>query len=181
MNYFFNNQKKGFTLIELLVVISIIGVLSTIVFSSFSQSREKARIAKRVADLKQVQNALEFYYAVNKSYPNPGGGFRSECNTWGGLARNNVIPGLVPTYLPIMPSDPSMVITEYPNCYIYISNGTDYAFIAHDITDLGSVPYTYQTYPELIDPARDGGPNTSIVDGSSIWAWKVYSRGGATF
>lgn len=178
----FTQKKRAFTLVEMLVVISIIGVLSTIVFSSFSQSRERARVAKRVADLKQVQNALEFYYAVNRSYPSSGPTwFRSECNAWGGLSANNVIPGLVPTYLPAMPSDPSMDREGNVSCYIYASNGTDYAFLAHNVADLWSAPYTYQTYPELIDPGRDSGPNNSIVDGTGIWSWKVYSSGGAPF
>src|SRR3989344_5438428 len=38
-------KTKGFTLIELLVVISIISLLSSIVLSSVSSARDKARIA----------------------------------------------------------------------------------------------------------------------------------------
>lgn len=38
-------MKKGFTLIELLVVIAIIGLLSTLSVVSFTNSREKARLA----------------------------------------------------------------------------------------------------------------------------------------
>ncbi len=41
----FTISKKGFTLIELLVVISIISLLSTIVFASLNIARAKARIA----------------------------------------------------------------------------------------------------------------------------------------
>lgn len=54
-------KPKGFTLIELLVVISIIGVLSSIVFVSFSGSREKARLAKAKQFDAQISHALGAY------------------------------------------------------------------------------------------------------------------------
>ena len=62
-------NKKGFTLIELLVVISIIGVLSTLAVVSLNNARQKARDAKRVSDIKQVQTALELYFVDEQSYP----------------------------------------------------------------------------------------------------------------
>ena len=49
----------GFTLIELLVVISIMGILVTIVSTSFVTSQRQARDVQRKSDLKQYQNALE--------------------------------------------------------------------------------------------------------------------------
>jgi general secretion pathway protein G len=62
-------NKKGFTLIELLVVIAIIGLLSTLAIVSLNSARQKSRDAKRVADIKQVQTALELYYNDNFGYP----------------------------------------------------------------------------------------------------------------
>jgi general secretion pathway protein G len=64
-----NIKKSGFTLIELLVVIAIIGLLSTLSVVALSSAREKARNAKRVADIKQIQTALELYYNDNNAYP----------------------------------------------------------------------------------------------------------------
>lgn len=54
--------SRGFTLIELLVVIAIIGLLSSVVLSSLNGARKKGRDARRMADLKQLQVAMEIYY-----------------------------------------------------------------------------------------------------------------------
>lgn len=188
MKYLSSQKHKGFTVVELLVSISIIGVLSTIVFASFSQAREKSRVTKRISDMKQIQVALEYYYAVNKAYPSTGGtgNWRSECVGWGGVKSDEVIMNpdplstqdkLVPKYLSAMPADPSMDKANNKSCYVYTSNGSDYALLDHDVTELYTSPYTYSNYPEFIDPARDSGANYSIVDGTGIWSWKVSTPG----
>ncbi len=66
-----NNQKTltGFTLIELLVVIAIIGILATIVMVSLNTARGKARDARRISDIRQLQLALQMYYDINGAYP----------------------------------------------------------------------------------------------------------------
>ena len=62
-------QKKGFTLIELLVVVAIIGLLSTLSIVALNTARAKARDARRVSDIKQIQTALELYYNDKGDYP----------------------------------------------------------------------------------------------------------------
>jgi general secretion pathway protein G len=62
-------KRKGFTLIELLVVIAIIGLLSTLAVIALNNARMKARDAKRVSDVKQIQSALELYYNDKNGYP----------------------------------------------------------------------------------------------------------------
>ena len=70
INYYpMQKTSRGFTLIELLVVIAIIGILSSVVLASLNTARSKARDARRVADLKQLQLALELYYDANRNYP----------------------------------------------------------------------------------------------------------------
>jgi len=62
-------KKKGFTLIELLVVVAIIGLLATMSIVALNSARARARDAKRVADIKQIQTALELYYNDKGLYP----------------------------------------------------------------------------------------------------------------
>lgn len=61
--------KQAFTLIELLVVIAIIGILATVSVVAFQNARAKSRDAKRVADVKQIQTALELYFNDMNRYP----------------------------------------------------------------------------------------------------------------
>lgn len=63
------NKNKGFTLIELLMVVSIIGLLSSIVMSSLSTAREKAKISKIVQEKHQADLFLELYQAEYGGYP----------------------------------------------------------------------------------------------------------------
>lgn len=63
-------NKKGFTLIEVLVVVSIIGLLASVVLVGLGGFRSRGRDARRVTDLKSLQNGLELYYARTNAYPN---------------------------------------------------------------------------------------------------------------
>ena len=66
---FKSKGEKGFTLIEILIVVAIIGMLSSVVLVGLGSFRSRGRDARRVADLREVQNALELYYAKNGNYP----------------------------------------------------------------------------------------------------------------
>lgn len=169
--------SRGFTLIELLVVIAIIGLLSSVVLASLNSARAKAKDVKRVSDLKQISLALELYYDTNRTYPNPGWGWRSQCNAWGAFTADQVIPGLVPTYMSSFPTDPEMNAGASTCCYLYLSNGTDYkALVPH-----GCGTANFLSQPSLVDPTRDGiagSDGCAYYAGSLPWAWHTSSPGG---
>lgn len=125
------SKSRGFTLIELLVVIFIIATLASLVIINVSNARKSSRDAKRIADLKTIQGALEMYFEKNTGYPKTGDfasavpntvtNMRVGCNTgWCGMCStyntatqftiNNPttgwIPSLVPDYLNVLPVDP---------------------------------------------------------------------------
>lgn len=144
MGYQSLKSKSGFTLIELLVVIAIIGLLSSVVLASLNSARAKARDAKRQADLKQLQLALELYFDSNGSYP-------SGCWNYYEKDGENFIPGLSPGYIPLLPRD-SLQGQKCPGgigdnsnwrTYYYCSNGAAYKanVCSESVIPLGSPWY----------------------------------------
>jgi type II secretion system protein G len=128
-------KSKGFTLIELLVVIAIIGLLATIVLVSVSSSRQKAKDARRVSDLRQISLALELYAEDNgRLYPDGGDG-GAGCNDWGAATRP-LTAIQQPAYISTLPIDPDMtlalcnVASPPDTCYFYESDGSDYVLRA---------------------------------------------------
>ena len=102
-----STSARGFTLIELLVVIAIIGILSAVVLTSLNSARVKARDARRVSDISQMQLALELDYDKNGSYP---------------AAFSTVVTD---GFIAAQPSDPSGGTAAYG--YSQIGGGTSYA------------------------------------------------------
>jgi prepilin-type N-terminal cleavage/methylation domain-containing protein len=89
-------KNSGFTLIELLIVICIIGILSTIILSSLSNSRAKAYDSKVKQQLNSFRTAAELYFTNQDRYNEVQGVPISECST--GMFNNfdaeNSSPGL---------------------------------------------------------------------------------------
>lgn len=130
------HRKRGFTLIEVLVVVAIIGILSSIVLASMSGARSKGRDAKRIADVKQMQLALQLYYDGYGYYP----------TAIGALTTDN--------YISSIPADPtsgwSYVYTRLPaNCNNTSSICVDYvetAQLENVNTTLGGYTGTTPTF-----------------------------------
>ncbi|MDO8667511.1 MAG: prepilin-type N-terminal cleavage/methylation domain-containing protein [bacterium] len=139
------SKRAGFTLIELLVVIAIIGLLSTLAVVALNNARMKARDAKRVSDIKQIQTALELYYNDCNSYPDgTAAGQEVDANTdlTGPAACGTV------TYMATVPSNPTPVDTGCTGSiytYTQTSSGASYtlAYCLGGIT--GGVPAGVRT------------------------------------
>lgn len=178
-------SKVAFTLIELLVVITVINILGSIILVSANTARQKARLVRRVTDIRTIQKALELYNLRNDSYPDTGMQKFSECA--GGFTtqpKNQWIPNLVSEgYLRFLPTDPFMASNQPASCYAYQSNGTNYKLMLYQILDIGGVlnQTEYLSQPQLIDPRRDGGSDLCSIDynqvSPSIFAWAIYTRG----
>ncbi|MDD3711478.1 MAG: type II secretion system protein [Patescibacteria group bacterium] len=163
------NKKKGFTLIELLVVIAIIGILATLAVVALQNARKNARDAKRVADIRQVQTALELYFNDYSHYPELEG-LLSDLDDDGedGLA----------DYISPLPKNPLPMDNE--NCetlwdddmemprdeYLFVSDGSDYI-----------IGYCLSTLPEEspLYVATPGGINLTSCPFAYSWDGEKYS------
>jgi prepilin-type N-terminal cleavage/methylation domain-containing protein len=65
----YNIARRGFTLVELLVVIAIIGILSTIVYISVANVKQRSNYSRVLADMQQINGAARAYEAVSNVYP----------------------------------------------------------------------------------------------------------------
>jgi len=101
---------RGFTLIELLIVIAIIGGLSVLFINNFIGQQARARDARRQAELKQYQNALEVFAAKNSGF------YPMRSSSSGRLAHTILCADLG---LPECAADP---VDKDPHRYRYQSN-----------------------------------------------------------
>jgi len=63
------STKSGFTLIEILIVVSIVGLLASVVLVGLGGFRSRGRDARRVTDIRSLQNGFELYYTKYGTYP----------------------------------------------------------------------------------------------------------------
>ena len=159
-------KRKGFTLIELLVVIGIIALLSTLAVVALNNARLKARDAKRVADVKQIQTALELYYQEATAYPNQTAagalalGKLTDCTTaCDTISSTNGVAAAAAgtTYMGLIPGDPSGTA----EC----TAASTSACIASYITDTTTSDYEILFYLEGATGSLGAGVNCANENG----------------
>lgn len=103
---------SGFTLVEILIVVSILAILSAIIFmTDMTGSLRKARDSKRKQDLSKMTRLLDDYYNDHAAYPlmnDPADG-QMAGYPWGGNFSQ---------YSQLLPKDPG-----YPQRWYYYQSG----------------------------------------------------------
>lgn len=117
------NNFTGFTLMEMMVVIAIIAILATMATVMLNVTRPASRDVKRISSVKQVQTALELYFADEGTYP------PTEAMVPGEPLTN---PSTGVTYLSEVPQNPQPADGECPEgfefSYAQVDGGLDYNF-----------------------------------------------------
>lgn len=63
------SRKSGFTLVEIMIVVAIIGLLAAIAIPNFVKARTTAQTNACIANLKQIQGAIEQWALEEKKAP----------------------------------------------------------------------------------------------------------------
>ncbi len=182
---FQKSQQSGLTLIELLVVLAIIGLLVTVVSAVFSESRAQTRDKIRMTSLKELQLAVEQYKAQNGVYPlrgctvtdttptpqwtSPGtgdGDYYNECAQY--------IVGLVPDYIPALPTDPNAEDDNNNGFLYWVSNDqSTYKIMVHRSVETLQVGSFKDAFARCPAASVGACPDVAAID--DIYA--VYSPG----
>jgi len=133
-------KNKGFTLIELLVVISIIGLLSSIVFASLNSARAKARDARRISDLDQLRLAQDMYYDSFGQYPDVTAGGQ-DC--WGAWQAGNTVNGSSVQFLQPLVTNNFISVTPHESSGIKDAWGSQCTYRYMRITNPCTCSGTY--------------------------------------
>jgi prepilin-type N-terminal cleavage/methylation domain-containing protein len=154
----------GFTLVEILVVVSIIAILSGVLLVNFSDSSAASRDAKRQADLRNLQNAIELYKNKHGRYP-------AGCNgpdNWSGqvdsnfacpFSANDYIRGhaagisFAPEFIRVLPIDPRPVSGDQGYVYTVNGDGSVYKLMAMNVVESETVNYRHEFASCSMGPA----------------------------
>lgn len=118
----------GFTLIELLIVITIIMILAAFIIVSVNNARKQSRDSKRIADLANIQLALEMYKDSNGHYP----GFAPN---WSDPPAATLAP-----YLSPIPKDPNPNIPADQGYRIMGANPAGGYYLRARLEDIDDMP-----------------------------------------
>jgi len=118
--------------------------------SSQTQQDAGEQMDARLADIDRIVAALADYHSDHDTYPDTNMNWRGIA--WGHAPGANWIRGLVPDYIAQLPRDPSLGETKSDPQYIYISDGSGYKLIAHNVSDVAGLPSDRGISPDPIRP-----------------------------
>ena len=148
-------RRDAFTLVEMMAVVVIIALLGTLVATAVSGRIDQARVTTAQTQIRQIEQALDFYQIDNGRYPNTDQGLEA-------LIRKPSIEPVPSDYRPggylrkrAIPRDPWDQVFEYRSPGVENPHGFD-----------------------LWSHGRDGQPGGEGVDADVVnWADESIERG----
>jgi prepilin-type N-terminal cleavage/methylation domain-containing protein len=169
--------SRGFSIIELMVVISLIGILSAIVYANFGASGAIARDAERQTELRTLQNAVSQYKQKYGRYPEAGCSVGDAAWAHESTCADYIV-GLAPEFIPRLPTDPRRGTAEGFS-YITNTNGTVYKLMVMNTVEEDVLTYTHPLKSCDIRPSAAGA--FQFVNGAGVdtggWCAFVHGQG----
>jgi len=158
-----HKRIQAFTLTELVIIITILAILSTIAFVSYSNNISKTRDDRRQLDIDNIQIALSTFKSQNWYYPLPWDTFNITYS-WSIVAKQWVLnTQVILSSLESIPTDP------LDNNYYSYSVTTDQkqyqlaATLENDWEETILLSWDYQSVAKTILP--------NILLASDAWPW----------
>lgn len=139
------NSLRGFTFVELMIVVALVGILASAIYANFNSGGAQARDAQRMADLRNIQSALELYKNKWGRYPEGCNGPTTQrlVAVWSGqVGTNYACPGGETRYIlgatsryfdefmPVLPTDPKLNGSDSGYVYTVNQAGSVYKLMA---------------------------------------------------
>lgn len=113
-------KKSAFTLVEMIVTTTIIVIIGTISFVSFSNSLPDSRDAQRISDFSKIESAMKVYKQNKGAYPVPWNNFQIFVGSGNTVAYQGKLNQKVPlSTINSLPLDPKL---EIPYTYSITRN-----------------------------------------------------------
>lgn len=157
---------SGFTLVELLVVMSILSILSSIVFSTFSAARARGNDARKLVDAHEVKTALTAYNLDHETMPANYICFGSSCSPEdvGNKRVGVAIEGTDGAYEATMRE---LVAGGYLSEIPHSPGGAPYAYFNYGNGPVGAV---------FITTLQTSGGGSSSVSSNACTPWKLQEK-----
>ncbi len=185
------NSRKNFTLIELLVVIAIIAILAAMLLPALNSAREKARMSKCIANMKQLGMAYSMYSDdYNEPVPNAVFTIPSTTNKrgWNWFIMSYLYPNLnytessnLNTYI-LNSTTVYSCPTVKPSFTVNSSKCPTYLYTKHDFTRLyhsgGGSGITWPNRSSTLIFMDGDNQNTGAWRWARTWSDAGYEHGG---
>lgn len=153
------NKKfaKGFTLVELLIVIAIVGILTAIMITNFSQTKAKSRDGKRISDIANIQLAIDLFF--------------DRCNGFPTDTNNGIFNGSNAITFPYQcPGQATINLSNYISSIPKDPNGSGYLYVASGANVDYILRATLETSHSALSDDLDGTIyNVDCSDGSFFY------------
>ncbi len=165
-------KRSGFTLIEILIVVAIIAILASVVLVGLGPTQQSGRDARRLSDIREVQNGLELFFNKCGFYPG-GGAATGPCTAYTAPATWADLQTLLVTTAALgissIPADPS---TNRSYGYAFDAGGANYivgtalenannSIFTNYTPPAGSAAFTWATDAASIVPNTDCKTNAT--------------------